>query len=259
MLTHALVIARKELIDGIRDVRPLLSSAFYCLMGPGIVFMVSITMNEKNGPGGSVLIGMMSVFVLVSAFLGGMNIAMDVVAGERERKSLLPLLMNSVTRRDIVLGKWLAVTVFSTAALMINLVAFPFVLSRAHVPIRNAMADSIPILAVSIIPLASLAAALELCISTACRTVKEAHTYLSMLVFLPMGLGMFLVFFPKLARGWRHLVPIVGQQWQVQNWVRGNLSPSQGVILCAVTTAFTVLILWAAANLLKRDGIVYGS
>jgi len=228
-------------------------------MGPGIVFMVSMTMNGKDKQGGSVLISMMSVFVLVSAFLGGMNLAMDVLAGERERKSLLPLLMNAVARRDIVLGKWLAVTGFSTAALIINLTAFPFVLSRAHVPIRSAMVDSIPILAAGVIPLAALAAAIELGISTACRTVKEAHTYLSMLVFLPMGLGMFLVFFPNVARGWRHLMPIVGQQWQVQNWIRGDLSASQAVILFAVTAAFTVLILWAAANLLKRDDVVYGS
>src|ERR1039458_2267716 len=55
-----------------------------------------------------VLIGMMSVFTLVAAFVGGMNVAMDTVAGERERQSLLPLLMNRVRRREIVLGKWLA-------------------------------------------------------------------------------------------------------------------------------------------------------
>src|ERR1039458_3641612 len=51
---------------------------------------------------------MMSVFTLVAAFVGGMNVAMDTVAGERERQSLLPLLMNRVRRREIVVGKWRA-------------------------------------------------------------------------------------------------------------------------------------------------------
>jgi len=260
MLTHAVVITGKELIDAIRDVRPLISSAFYCLMGPGIVFMVSMAMNGRgqDRAGGSVLIGMISVFILVSAFLGGMNVAMDALAGERERKSLLPLLMNGVAPRDVVLGKWLAVTCFSTAGLTINLTAFLFVLSRAHVPIRSAIAGSAPMLAAGLIPLALLAAAAELGISTACRSVKEAHTYLSMLVFLPMGTGMLLVFFPSVTHGWWRLVPIIGQQWQLEHWVRGDLSASQAAILGLVTAVLTGLILWGTASLLGRDDVVYG-
>jgi hypothetical protein len=72
MLEPILVIARKEVLDSTGDVRSLVSSALYCLMGPSIVFMVSLTLNTKPA-GRSVMIGMMSVFTLVSAFTGGMN------------------------------------------------------------------------------------------------------------------------------------------------------------------------------------------
>jgi sodium transport system permease protein len=64
---------------------------------------------------------MLSVFTLVAAFSGGMNIAIDTIAGERERRSLIPLLLNPVPRADIALGKWLAAGLFALAGLLINL------------------------------------------------------------------------------------------------------------------------------------------
>ena len=174
MLRAALIVAKKEAQDSWRDRRSVIASLMYALMGPAVVFMVSLATRVDG-----VLIGMMSVFTLVSAFVGGMNVAMDTVAGERERHSLLPLLLNPVRRRDIVMGKFLAVSLFSLAGLFVNLLGFALVLHTPHLA---------PALAAALLPLALLAAALQLLISTVCRATKEAQTYLSMLVFLPMGL-----------------------------------------------------------------------
>ena len=85
----------------------MISALLFSLMGPLVVGLVSLAPGIK-GSGGAVLVGLMSVFTLVAAFSGGMNVAMDTVAGERERRSLLPLLLNAVDRRDVVVGKWLA-------------------------------------------------------------------------------------------------------------------------------------------------------
>ena len=126
MLSPTLVVARKEAIDSLRDTRSVISSLMYALMGPAVIFMVSMAVHVD-----AVLIGMMSVFTLVAAFVGGMNVAMDTVAGERERRSLLPLLMNPVRRREIVLGKWLAVGLFSFAGLILNLAGFAIVFASA--------------------------------------------------------------------------------------------------------------------------------
>jgi sodium transport system permease protein len=260
MLEHVLVVARKELLDSARDTRSLVSSLFYCLMGPGIVFMVSLTMNVKSPAGveRSVLIGMMSVFTLVSAFAGGMNVGMDVLAGERERRSLLPLLMNAVARRDIVLGKWIATSCFCVAGLIIALAGFGIVFARA-----GGMGDAanlVLMLTSGLLPLAMLAAASVLSISTACRTLKEAHTYLSLLVFVPMSVGMFLVFSPKAGQGWFRFLPLVGQQWQLQRWVRGEDMPLlHAVVLGVLTAALAACAIAGAATLLERDDVVYGN
>ncbi len=95
--TQAIVIAQKEIVDHAREVRSVLASVMHLLIGPALVLMVSFSEAARsNAKGASVLAGMMSFFTLVAVFVGGMNVAMDVVAGERERRSLLPLLLNQV-------------------------------------------------------------------------------------------------------------------------------------------------------------------
>jgi ABC-type Na+ efflux pump permease subunit len=99
-MNPVITIARKEVVDGLRDVRSVMASLFYALMGPAVVGLVAMATraNAKPEAESAVLTGMMAIFTLVSAFVGGMNVAMDTVAGERERRSLLPLL--SIQSRD---------------------------------------------------------------------------------------------------------------------------------------------------------------
>jgi sodium transport system permease protein len=255
MLNPVLIVARKEAVDSLRDTRSVVSSLLYALMGPAVVFMVSRAVRVDG-----VLIGMMSVFTLVAAFVGGMNVAMDTVAGERERQSLLPLLMNPVRRREIVLGKWLAVGLFSAAGLILNLAGFAMVFACGGVHLPVSAPRLLLAVAAGILPLALLAASIQLLISTVCRAAKEAQTYLSMLVFLPMGLGLFQVFFPAAARGWFAFLPVIGQQLQLERWMKGAAAPfGPAAALGCVTAALAVLVLEVAANRLHRDEIVYGN
>lgn len=259
MLNPTLIVARKEALDSLRDTRSVVSSLMYALMGPAVVFMVSMAARVDG-----VLIGMMSVFTLVAAFVGGMNVAMDTVAGERERQSLLPLLMNPIRRREIVLGKWLAAGLFSAAGLILNLAGFAIVFVGAGVHLSVGALRLVLAVAAAVLPLALLAASLQLAISTVCRSAKEAQAYLSMLVFLPMGLGMFQVFFPAAARGWFAFLPVMGQQLQLERWIKGGAGGSACQLVPAAalgcfTAARALLVLEVAANRLHRDEIVYGN
>jgi len=262
MLKHVLIVARKELMDALRDSRALVSALLYSLLGPGVVFMVSIALKNKtqSGANDGVLIGMMAVFTLVSAFVGGMSVAMDVLAGERERRSLLPLLITPITRRDLVFGKWLAISFFTTGGLLVNLVGFAAVFAAARMAIPGNVPRLLLALLCGLVPLALFAAAIELAISTICRAVKETQTYLSLVTFLPMGLGMFLVFFPGAAHAWWRIAPVAGQQLLLESWMRGREAPVlESLILGLFTLASAVCLLLYAANRLEQDDVVYGS
>jgi sodium transport system permease protein len=251
-----LVVARKEISDHGRDIRSLLSSAVMALMGPIIVLLVSFSERMRDRDGTAVLLGMLSIFALVSVFAGGMNVAMDSTAGERERRSLLPLLLNPVRRLEVLIGKWIAVTVFALGALTLNIAGLVFVLARtAPLALMWRFPQLVVWVAFGLVPLALLAAALTLLVSTTFRTTKEAHTGLSFLMFAPMIVGMFLVFFPGWAGGLSFALPIVGQQALIA-LPAYPVPLARGAVLAVVTSAATIAVLIGAARLLNRDEIL---
>ncbi|MGO8789044.1 MAG: ABC transporter permease [Terriglobia bacterium] len=259
MLNQSLAIASKEIIDGWRDIRSLISSSLFALMGPLVVGLVSLAPGIK-GASDSPLVGLMSVFTLVAAFAGGMNVAMDTVAGERERRSLLPLLLNPVHRLNVVLGKWLAVSLFSIAGLTLNLLGFSVVFVTSGMHISAAWPRLLLAMTLGIFPLPLLAASIQLLLPTACRSVKEAQTYLTVIVFLPMGAGMFLVFFPAARRAWFSILPLVGQQLHLLRLMDGRDVPLlQSIVLGCLTLALTMFVLLVCGSRLQRDEIIYGN
>ena len=211
MLTQSFVIARKEFVDHLRDVRSVALTALYALMGPAVV-LLALLQRGAAGPAageGQPWALMAAVFALMAAFTGSMAAAMDTIAGERERRSLVPLIVSARSRRDLVIGKWLALSLFSTIALAINIAAFGMVLTLPDVerPVLSSL-----LLAPALLSLGLLAPACEILISTMCRSTKEANTYVSLLVFGIMGLAMWTAFRSDAEQGWPFLVPILGHE-----------------------------------------------
>ena len=65
---------------------------------------------------------MLPFFVLMAVLYGALNAALDTTAGERERGSLEPLLMNPAPRTALVLGKWGAV---ASVGMLIAVLSLP--------------------------------------------------------------------------------------------------------------------------------------
>jgi sodium transport system permease protein len=159
----------------------------------------------------------------------------------------------------IIVGKWLAASVFAVGGLLANVLAFGFVLASSA-----AMPDTTGPLLLLMIPalltLALAAAALQILVSTLCRSLKEVNTYLSLMIFVVMGIGMWLAFRPQAAAGWWFLAPIAGQQVLMQRGLATGAVPVlESLILTATTAAGAILALVYAGRLMKRDAIVYGN
>lgn len=252
----AWIVARKEIRDHLRDRRSLVSATVMVLMGPGVVLLVSLS-EKAAGPGkASVLLGMLSVFALVSSFAGAMDVAMDAATGERERRSLLPLLLNPVRRSDLLVGKWIAVTTFALAGVMLNTIALAGVLGWAAPAV---LASQTPLIllwvTLGLVPLAALGAAVNLLVAVVCRSTKEAHTALRIVAFLPMLVGMLLVFFPSWIGETWFVLPIVGQQALI-GWRGSSVPIGPGIVLALVTLAAAIPAVWGAARMLDRDDIL---
>jgi sodium transport system permease protein len=253
VLVGSLVVAQKELVDHFRDTRSLVSAALYTLMGPAIVALLATSV-PLGGPRGAI---MASVFVLVAAFTGGMTVATDTLAGERERRSLLPLILSSPAAAEILVGKWLTSWVF--AAISATIAALGFAVLLASLAGNGEFAlwpllKLIPALAI----LCALAASLDILFSTVARNVKEATAYVSMLAFVTMGIGMWLAFRP--ARGsdlWLG-VPVAGHQRLFQAGFSGQEFSLLGSMMLALTSgALAVMVLVLAAQLFRRNEVNY--
>src|SRR6516225_12323461 len=74
------------------------------------------------------LLGTLSYLILLTMLMGGVYLAIDATAGERERGSLEPLLTVPVRREHLIYGKLLASCAFMLLSLALTVPAFAIVL-----------------------------------------------------------------------------------------------------------------------------------
>jgi sodium transport system permease protein len=159
------------------------------------------------------VLGSLPMFFLLAAFFGAMNVAIDVTAGERERGSLESLLVHAISTRTLATGKWLATTVFGLLAvaltLAVSVVVFrPERFEGLGVRVDLGVADALAILCV-LLPLVLLAPALQMLIAMFSKNFKEAQTYISLLLFVPMVPGFLLLLEVLDIVPWMHAVPVL--------------------------------------------------
>jgi sodium transport system permease protein len=230
------------------------------LAAPFNVVEVDLATPEKTAAS---LLNMIPLFLILAAFVGGMNVAIDTTAGERERGSLEPLLLNPVQRGALVTGKWVATVLMAFAGVAVCLIGFMLVVKR--VPLQDlgirARLDAVTAAGVvaAVLPLAAAASAMQMLVATYARSFKEAQTYLQMFLFVPMVPGFALAFSPFKPVTWMYSVPVLGQQLLVGDVMRGEppgalpflLSLLGCVILTGVCLALTT-------RLLSQERIVFG-
>ncbi|HWO14763.1 MAG TPA: ABC transporter permease, partial [Polyangiaceae bacterium] len=203
------------------------------------------------------------LFLMLAALVGGMNVAIDTTAGERERGSLEPLLLNPVRRRTLVVGKWLATSLFSVAVASVTLAGFMltvFFLPLEELGMKVLLGPREALsMWVGVLPLALFGAALQMTIATFARSFKEAQTYLNLLNLLPMAPSMFLMLEPTRTAAWMLPVPALAQVSTLLDVMRGEAVPVWHHGLIGVSSlAYTGLCLGALVRLLGREQIIFG-
>ena len=209
------------------------------------------------------LISFLPFMLVMGIFVGGLQVAIDSTAGERERGSLEPLLVIPVPRLSIIGGKWLAATAFSLASAVL-MAAMTFIglevspLQRLGLRLEIDGGSMAAMLA-AIAPLALPVTALQMAVATLARSYKEAQSYVSFLMLLPM-LPLVLTMGSDLDdASWKLLVPVLGQQLLIQDAMEGvalNVVEYSATALAAIV--FAGLCLWLTSYLFRRERIIFG-
>jgi len=136
-----------------------------------------------------VVLGLMTYFVLFAVLMGGLYLAIDSTAGERERGSLEALLSLPVARGSLVGGKILATCAYMCLSLAISLTAFVFVfrfvpLERLGMSANLGVSTALTFFAICV-PFVPLGAALMTFVASFTRSYREAQTYLTTVLLVP--------------------------------------------------------------------------
>jgi len=209
----------------------------------------------------TLVLGMLSYFILLVSLAGGLHLAIDATAGERERGSLEPLLTVPVRRAHLIYGKVLAAACFMMFALA--LVTTTLALAIPWLPLESIgmSADFGPGVALGVflstLPFVTVGAALLTVVASFTRSYKEAQTWLGIVMLvptLPIALaGLLGIQASPLLMA----VPSLSQHLLIQGLLRGEPLPAGYVaISVASTLALGALLTWIAGRLYQREKIL---
>jgi len=209
----------------------------------------------------TLVLGMLSYLILLVALVGGMYLAIDATAGERERGSLEPLLTMPVPRAHLIYGKVLAAAFFMSVALA--LVTTTVALSIRQLPLETVgmSANFGPGVALGVflstLPFVTVGAALLTVVASFTRSYKEAQTWLGVLMLVPtLPIAVAGVLGIK-ANAALMAVPSLSQHLLIQGFLRGDPLPTAyATISVASTLALGGLLTWVAGRLYQRERIL---
>jgi sodium transport system permease protein len=212
---------------------------------------------------GAFLLFLVPMFALLSPLLGGMTVAIDSTAGERERGSLEPLLGNPVPIRDVVGGKWLAAWAFAAGVAILTLAGF---LAAASLYTDRRVAAllvfGVPEFLASVamvVPFAAMTSALQMVICTYGRSYREAQTYVSYLATAVSFVPVIALFTGLKESAWQFAVPVLGQLAALSRVVRGEeLRPLDWLLPSAVAALVAAGAVLLVSRLLADERIVFG-
>jgi sodium transport system permease protein len=211
-----------------------------------------------------IFLGMLPFMLTSVVFLGGMYVIIDTTAGERERGSLEPLLINPARRSEVVLAKMLASLPFGVLSVIVALAGIGAGFNL--IPLGDLIGWRIQVSLLTLwqiflicLPMIVLASAMQMVLATLTRSFKEAQTYLG---FVPLIVGMpsmFLAFMPARTTLVKSLIPIYGQSMLINQLMRGETTLPVNILAGAATTLLAAaLCTYLAIRLYQREQILHG-
>ena len=229
------------------------------VMSPLLIRDVDLSTPQSRG---MLIMLFLPYILMITAFMGGMHLAIDTTAGEKERRSLEPLLINPVPRWQIMMGKLLATGIFGMASLVLTLLAFritlPYLpLAALGMDLGLGVTAMIGILLV-VAPVALLAAALLTVMATYAKSFREAQSYMGLVVLIPMIPTLMFMSNPVKPELSMMPIPLFSQNLLIGELVRGEVVPLQWLLYSAGGTLLLAFALIAfAATLFSRPRVVF--
>ena len=233
------------------------------ILTPFTATRVNVASEKKMS--GLVFGSALGYIVILLMFTGAMYPAIDMTAGEKERRTLEAVLSSPAGRNEIVLGKIAATATaaFITALLTLGSMAYSFRFapqaSRAQEAFHITPPDmpTMLLVLVTVLPTAIVAASLMVAIALFAKSYKEGQSYLTPIVMLaafPAVVGMLpgLELTPALA-----LIPIFNVCQLIKEIFLGEFSRVAYGVAFAANLAYAAIAYLVASRLFKSESVLF--
>ena len=199
-------------------------------------------------------------YIILAAFVSGMGIAVDSTAGERERKTLEPLLINPIQRYDIVFGKWFASSLFSATGMILTLILC--VPALLYAPLGDIglnfhiTLEQILLVLFATAPIAFLVTSMQMLLGIFAKSFKDAQSYIGILTMLPVVPFFIMLLNPFATQDWMYAVPMLGQLILITDVLGMKETPGYAYIYSFLTSfVLGAGIALVTARLFQRESI----
>ncbi len=242
-------IARLRLVA--RGLDPLLTA-------PIVLHPVDISTPAARS---ALMLGMLSYLVLLTTLMGGMYLAIDTTAGERERGSLEALLTAPVRREYLIYGKIMAACAYMTLSLTLTVTAFAIVLRFVGLERFGMSVFLGPWVVVGMVlaclPFVPLGAALMTLVAAFTRSYREAQTYVGLVLLIPTLPLVFAAVLGLQPSAALMAVPSLGQHFIIMSLMRMQPLPAAYVALSVgATLLLGAVLVFAAGRLYRREALL---
>ena len=229
-------------------------------------FTISSKSVAGGGGAGMMMLTMFLPYILaIYAVIGGASVALDSVAGEKERGTLETLLVSPVSRRELVLGKFGAVVIATLLSSILSLLGLILRVSLGG-PLFGGSGDSGSGLKLSgmamaamflvQIPLAVMGAGLLLCVSTFARNQKEASTYLMPVMMFSSVAAMMTMFLKATSPLWWAFFPVTNAALVLKQALEGSLSPTFVALATASSILYAAIAVFYATSVFQKEQVL---
>lgn len=217
--------------------------------------------------GGYFLGALIPYMLIIVAFQGAMRAAIDLTAGEKERKTIETLLVTDVKRSEIVIGKCLTVFVLALLATISGLLGLVITIQSGFsifAQIERGFALTIPwlsclLMLIVMLPILWLFSSALIAIGSASRSIKQATTYGSYCLIIVIVLAIFSIVRITSPEKTVFFIPVLNTAILQQQILIGEVNGLNFLITIASSICYAAIAYLFAKNNFEKEEILLRS
>ncbi len=215
------------------------------------------------------LIGYVMPFMMViSVLMGAFTVAVDVSVGEKERGTLETLITLPVKNIEMMVSKFIAVTVIALFSVAINLLSFGGIGIYLYKSVEMAskflggfkltnFIPSVILMVILLILFSFFVSAVCLCVDFTAKSVKEANNYTTPLMLIMMtGAGMSVIPGVKLTYVYA-MIPILNVSLLIKDLFMLKFDATMITVVFSATLIHTVIAVFVMSKVFSSENILF--